>query len=490
MSTVKRIAKNSAWQLVSNIVQKIFSLIIVFILAKKFGVDNFGLYSFAFSFVAIFSVFADFGINNFVVREVSRDPKGAKRLISNALAAKIILSIFSFCGIVIAALFFGLENYKFLLVILAGSSLLIDSLAGLFRSLFYSFEIFKYETIVSFLYRLVLLFLSLAVFFFGFGLTELLLIAVASSIFNLIISIYYSAKCTILPSLTFNYSEVKKILTSSSTFLWIGLVMNIFGNADLLILQKFWGNTEVGVYSAAVRLIGSLAIVSVMFMNSVFPVATRFFEANNISFGNVVNKSLFYLSLFIFPVFVWVFVFSKDLILIFYDTDFLPAQVPLVLLAAGQIFGFANHVFLIMLLSAKREKNAFLQVLASTVLNISINYFLLIPLYGQNGAAVGWLIAQVLSFLIGFYFVSKYVAQIDLWSIYGKILFLSTVLFIYCYLTLPLLGFWISISTSVIVTWFLLNKFVLSKEDIHFFMNVPYAVKIVSLLDFSRYFSR
>ncbi|GEM_PF-3490622 len=43
MSTVKRIARNSAWQLVSNLLQKGFSLIIVLILAKKFGVDNFGV---------------------------------------------------------------------------------------------------------------------------------------------------------------------------------------------------------------------------------------------------------------------------------------------------------------------------------------------------------------------------------------------------------------------------------------------------------------
>ncbi len=470
MSTVKRIAKNSAWQLISNIFQKIFSLIIVFILAKKFGVDNFGLYSFAFSFVATFSIMADFGINNLLVREMSKLQSNGKEFLSNALAVKILLTIVSFSGILFAGFLFGLDSFKMTLIVLAGISLLLDSIAGLFRGLFYSFEIFRYETYISFIYRLILLVLSLIVFFTGLGLIELLFVAVLSSFVNLLLSIYYAFKHTITPSLRFSIFGMKSILISAMPFFFIGLMMSLFANMDVLLLQKFWSQTEVGIYSAAVRLVSALSVVSVMFMNSVHPVATKFFSQNNESINTVVTKSLYYLTVFIFPVAVGTAIISSDLVLFFYDKDFSRTALPLTILGFTQIFSFANHVFITMLYSVQKEKEAFKQVFVSTIFNLSLNLFFLIPMYAENGAAAATFLSEILSFLIGFYFISKYVTKLKFFSIYTKPTIASILMGIFTFYIYPIAGVLISIILAVpvyLLALFLIKAF--SKEDIFFF---------------------
>jgi len=468
MSTVQRIAKNSVWQLFSNISQKVFTLVLIVVLAQKLGVDNFGLYSFAFSFVSVFAVFADFGINILFLREVSKRTSESKKFASNALSLKVILSVVSFLLIVLFGFFYGLEHYLFFLVILAAISMLLDNIAGVFKGSFFAFEVFKYEFFVSFISKSFFLVLGLVILLGGHGLIGLMIVAVLSSIINLLLSIYFSFKHTIkFPFISIKL-EVFSLMKYSLPFFAINLLLALSVNLDVILLQFFWAQSEVGAYSAALRLICTVSMVPVLFVNSLQPVIARFYVMKNNSLNTIINKSIYYLSIFAIPFTIVTVIFAQPIVFLFFGNDFSGTVLPLSIMAFSLLFSFSNVVFINVLSLTHKEKNVlillFIQILTLFVFDV-----FLIPKYAQVGAAIAFLVSQIVSFLIAFYFVSRNFPKVVSFFVFLKP-FISAALMGVLTLFLKPLGIFLAVPISVsvyILVLFLLKSF--SKEDVMFF---------------------
>jgi len=468
MGTVRRIAKNSVWQLFSNILQKIFSLILIVVLAQKLGVDNFGLYSFAFSFVAVFVIFADFGINILFMREVSKRTSGAKEFASNALSLKIILSVISFAAIIVFGFLYGLDSYLFFLIILAAISMLLDNITGIFKGFFFAFEVFQYEFFVSFISRTFFLVLGIAVLFGGYGLTGLMIIAVLSSVIGLIMSIYFSFKLTIRLSSIKISRAVFSLMKYSLPFFAMALLMGLIGNIDIILLQFFWTQSEVGAYSAAIRLISTMAMAPILFVNSLQPVIARFYAMKNKSINTIINKAIYYLSIVAFPFTIVTVVFAQQIVFLFFGTDFSETIIPLTILVFSLIFSFSNIVFINVLSLTHKEKNV-LVILAINIIILFALDVLLIPKNAEVGAAIAFLIATAVAFLVGYYFISKHFPKFGSFSIFFKPFIAAILMGLITFLLKPLglfLAFPISILIYVLVL-LLLKAF--SKEDVLFF---------------------
>lgn len=419
MSTVKRIASNYLWQTLSNISQKILSLIIILFLARKLGVEDFGLYSFAFSFVTTFAIFADFGINLITMREVAKNIEGSKNFLSNALTLKIILSLVSFLGIIILGFVVGLKPGLFFLVVLAGISMLLDNVVGLFKGIFFAFEKLQYEFVISFTNKIVFLIAGFGVILYGFGLNELLIAAVLSSLLSLFVSVHLASKHAILPALSFDYVGLVSVLRLTGLFFLITLLLGLAANLDILFLQYFWSETEVGIYSASMRLVSTLGMIAIIFTNSVQPSMVKFYANKNQSLNTVVWKSVYYLSVVILPICVVTAFMSTDIITLFFGNEFLASASTLSILVFSSIFSFALVVFTNALISVHQEKKLFMQLVIELVALVALD-LLLIPTQAQTGAAIAVLGAKIISFIIAYLLMIRYLEKMSLAKIYLK----------------------------------------------------------------------
>lgn len=96
MSTVQRIAKNTAVLYAAHIVTALLTLLLVVFIARELGDITFGKYSFALAFTAIFAVFLDLGFLTLIVRDVARDKSLASKYLGNIAVIKVILSVIVF----------------------------------------------------------------------------------------------------------------------------------------------------------------------------------------------------------------------------------------------------------------------------------------------------------------------------------------------------------------------------------------------------------
>lgn len=247
------------------------------------------------------------------------------------------------------------------------------------------------------------------------------------------------------------------------------------------MLSFFKGNVSVGYYSAAMRLINTISFVPAAFMSAVFPVMASFYASSNKSINMVISKSFKYLLIVVLPIAFATTLLSGRIIELIYPTtelnNFAPASMVLSTLIWFSVLNFLNLIFLTSLQSTKFEKRAFHIILISFGVNFFLNLFL-IPLYDFKGAAFASVLSQIVFFLLGGYFVSKYFfGFLSFFKVVLKIsikpLIASLVIFGFIYLFFDLSNLFVLVLLSAILYFlvlFLIKGF--DEKDISFFKKI------------------
>jgi len=446
MGTALKIGKNVFFLAAGNIIQKILSFVMVVFIAQKIGVEAFGVYSFAFSFVILFLAFADFGIATLIFREIAKKRHNASELMGNAIVVRIALffiTLFGVFALILFLHFFRPSQYTLqviFFVLIAAVSLLLDSMAGLFRMSFFAFQEMQYDFFVNTFYKIVLVFLTLSVLFFGYGLTEIFYVALFSSFVNFVISFFVMVKKFFVPKFSFNLQKYRELAVAGLPFCFIAFFLSIYASIDLTMLSIFKGNLSVGYYSAAMRLISAISFIPIVLTSSIFPVLASFYGSLNRSVGLIILKSLKYLLIIILPIAFATTLLSERIISLIYPVtqanNFLPASGALAILIWFIVLGFLNLVFLNSFQSTAFEKKAFYIVVFSLVVNVVLN-LVLIPLYDFNGAAFASVLSELAFFVLAVFFSAKHFEFFNAFSavkLFFKPLIASLFIFVFIYL--------------------------------------------------------
>jgi O-antigen/teichoic acid export membrane protein len=479
MSTVRKIGRNVSLLSAGNLIQKFLSFVMVVYLAQKLGVANFGVYSFAFSFVLLFTVFSDLGVGTLIFREIAKDKTKASELLGDAFVIKLILFLPVLLFIFLSVLFlhfFDPLQYPLIIVFfvfIAALSLLLDSLAGLFRMVFFAFQEMQYEFFANIFYKLLLVFLTAGILFLGFGLKEVFFVALFSSGANFALSSFVAVKKFVKPKISFSFLRYKKLVLAGLPFCFLGVFMSIYGSIDSVMLSFFKGNVSVGYYSAAMRLINTLSFIPTALMSAIFPVMASFHASSNKSLNVVISKSFKYLLVVVLPIAFATTLLSERIIGLIYPTtelnNFAPAALALKILIWFSVLNFLNLIFLNSLQSTAFEKKASMIVAVSLAINILFNLFL-IPVYDFAGAALASVLSEIVFFCLGAYFISKYFFDfLSFLKTLIKPLIASLTIFAFIYFFFFLNIFVLLLFSAVIyfVVLFLIKGF--DKKDISFF---------------------
>ena len=162
MSTVQRIAKNTASLFAAQAVIAVLGLVLSILIARTLGDVEFGNYSFALAFTAIFAIFLDLGFNRLIVREVARDKSAAPKYLGNIAIVKGALSIVVF-GLI--ALTINLMNYPHdvtMAVLIFGLYIIFIAFGDLSRATFRAFERMEYEALISIIRQVIITSLGIA----------------------------------------------------------------------------------------------------------------------------------------------------------------------------------------------------------------------------------------------------------------------------------------------------------------------------------------
>lgn len=426
--------------LLAKVMNTVFALAFIPLLARYLGKTGFGHYNFAYSFVGMFQAAAWLGVHRIIVREIARTPERASWYYSSALSIKLALTLLT--GIVLAIATYAhpeLNTLSRQVVLIAGAETLIRTYGTINVSIFRAFERMQIEPILRVADLGTAAVGLILTIIFDLGLVAAMLsFLCGATAFTL--AGFLMVSCTIakpiprgdLPTWKYLLKEGLPIGASTS-------IRRVYEREGTVYLRSHGGVDQVGIYGGGARAYVLIIMVSTAIANSLFPMLSRRALNTRKAFTTAIETSLKLLlllaSAFAIPLF-----FTIDTIApIMLGKELGEVAFVIRLLSPAIVFAFASSLFSTVLESTNRQQLDTIAWSVVLVLNFGLNV-VLTPSLGYIGTALAFLTTEVVFALLTLLFIWKKVGRLEVFRSTIKPLGVIAISWIVGWLLWPTLG--------------------------------------------------
>src|SRR3989338_1799225 len=381
---MQRIGKNIFSLGASRVISGLVSFFAFIYLTRYLGKEGAGQYGVVLAYYTIFWLLSDLGIARYVIKRISEDKSRAPLLLGNFFIVQFFLSLVVLGIFVVLPRVLGFEPPLVSAMLVAGLGLFAGSLATPFLAVVQAHEQIHILAAVNFLNTLLNAAWMAAAVFWRQNLVFLFFIFAVIGLLNIAIYYHYCRKLT-AAEFSLRPALIRLMLWYGVPFAFISGFEIVVAKVDVVIQKFFLPFEQIGLYSAAYRLIDALNFVPAVVAISLFPYFAR---QQNLADGEVrrtVDNLNRYLVALAVPMGVGGTLLAEKIILTIFREPFawsiLPFQVLIWATALTFIYAVPN---IIMIVKAVRWS---IYILASLmVFNAALN-ILLIPLYGIMASA-------------------------------------------------------------------------------------------------------
>lgn len=472
MSTTKRIAKNTGVLFISQVISYLLIFFYTIYIAESLGTEGFGILSFALAFSGIFSIFADLGINTLTVREVARDKSLSNKYLGNGIIIKILLGFFSFGLIILIINLLGYNQETILVVYFVSISVILTSISGIFNSIFQAYEKMEYTSLSQILISVLMFFGVVLAIKFEFNVVGFGIVYSIASFLTLIFTlIIYIIKFSV-PKFEVDIHFWKPTIIEALFFGLSSFFISIYFYISTIMISIWNGNVDVGIFSAAYRMIFVLLFIPNVVIISLFPVMSQHFESYKDLLKVEYEKTFKYLFLMAIFILIIGYIFSDKIILLVYGNGFTNAVIVLQILIFVIPLIFINTLLGNLLGASNKQRFLTIVTGLNLILNIILN-IILIPKYGYIGASITYVLTESLGFILTFGYIYHYLVKISIRNIILKTILSGFIVGIIIYyikidmnwIVLSILGFLI-----YFILLYVLN--IINKQDFELFKQI------------------
>ncbi len=404
MSSLKRITKNSAYNLLTSVVSKIITMVITIMLARYLGVEHYGKWAFVFGFAGLFAVFGDFGLGILIKRTVSREKDAVNTHFSSAVIISSIMNLLTIGIILVAGWLLKYDATTYKLIMLGALFIVFQNFKIPFKKIYEAYEKMQLVFVSRTIKMVVRLVAVIILIQMRMPLVHILLLYVLIEFITIGLDfILYNSYIT---KLKFRRHNVKPLFKQMIPFGVAGLFMTVYDKIDITLLSKLLvDNTDIfiGWYSSAYELMSALLFIPLSISSAIAPVA---YQASRKKLEKIYEVTF---SLFLnlsFAICVGTVLLADKIILLIYGSEFTGSIIALQILIWAIIFNFAMVVNGIVLNSINLEKETMKATIISVIFNIVAN-IIFIPIYGYLAAAYTTLGSVFIYNVYCYYIVEK-----------------------------------------------------------------------------------
>ncbi len=402
-SGLKLLVKSSIIVFIGLFFSKLLTYVYRIIIARYYGPEIYGIFSLAVMIFGWILAFSSLGLPEGLIRYIAlyrgeKDERKIKHVTRTSI--KLLLATGLIFGIILFFLsaplskFFNTVELEIFLKIFA-FLLPFALFMNLFLSIIRAYEKITAFSLISNILFALIPFLALSIFIF-LKLPRDSSIAISYSLgfvlafFVSFIFIKLKIK-TVYGHYKLNSNLKKKITKNLFSYSWplifLGILVSFLYWVDSIVIGRFRGVEEVGLYNAAVPIVGLLVIVSSLFTQLLFPLITREYSSGKMKsieeLSKQVNKWVWVLN---FPLFLVIFIFPETLLRILFGHPYVAVASALRILSVGAFLANSSIVSINLLSMLGKSKTLLVDILVVSIINLILN-ILLVPKYGLNGAA-------------------------------------------------------------------------------------------------------
>ncbi len=393
-----KVVKNATWIIVSKIVQSLLGLIVNMFTSRYLGPSGYGLISYAASVVAFVVPIMRLGLDSILVQEVVNDSENEGKIVGTSIGMSFFSSFFTVGGVILFVSVANAGEKETIIVCALYSLLLIAQSIELIHYWFQAKLKSQYTSIVSLVayvlfsgYKIFLLITGKNIYWF----------AIAQSIdyFIVGISLLIIYQKVGNQPLRFSWKLVKRLFKKSKYYIVSSMMVTIFAQTDRIMLKIMLGDAATGYYSAAVACAGMTSFVFGAIIDSMRPIIFEGKQTSQEKFEMGVSRLysiIIYTSLLQSVLFT---IFAPLIINILYGKQYLASISALQIIVWYTTFSYLGAVRNIWILAEGKQNKLWILNLSGALLNVLLNW-LLIPVWGVNGAAIASLITQIFTNVI------------------------------------------------------------------------------------------
>lgn len=417
----KSVKKNFIMNAILTMSGFIFPMISFPYISRILGPEGNGAVKFAISVVAYFAMFAQLGIPTYGIRlcaKVRDDRKELSKTVHELILINLLMSLIAY-GVFFVSLFTVPRFQKDRLLFAIISLTILLNAIGI-EYLYKALEEYSYITIRSIVFKLI-------------GIIAMFLLVKTKDDYVIYgaITIFASSASNILNFLNSrkyidykwygNYA-FKRHYKSILVFFAMSCAATVYLNLDGIMLGFITSDKDVGYYDAAVKIKTILVSVVTSLGTVLLPRASYYVEQGEMDeFRRITSKALNFVMIFATPLMVYFMLFAREGILFLSGEKFIPSIPAMQIIMPTILFiGLTNIMGIQILVPAGRESIVLYSEIAGAIVDLIINAAL-IPKIHSAGAALGTTIAEMVVFVVQFYFLNKMTDLIDIKMVYKKI---------------------------------------------------------------------
>lgn len=405
---IKTFFKNSFIYTIGTVLTRGIGIILIPIYTRYLSPSEYGILDLFMILGSIISLTIALEIHQAVVRfyQDTKDENEKMQYVSSAFIFSIfIYSLYFVISYIFSETFtiFILDDIKFQNIFLLASAAIASGGLFYFTSGQLRWQLLPTQSVVVSIVH-VLIVASIAVYLLtieNIKVESIFIGQIFGNIFGTFLSIYFSKKSY---RFVFVYEKFRELINFSYPLVFSGVAVFIALYIDRIAIKELLGLEELGIYGLAYRFAAVTSFVMIAFQSSLSPLIYKHYKEEQ----TPRNIAKLFDGFVVFALFVVAgsILFSREIVILLSTKEFYSASTlvsPLVM----AVFFSNMYIFAPGIGIAKKTKTLALISATSAIINTILNY-IMIPIYGLQGAAIATLFSSISVFSLYVYIGAKY----------------------------------------------------------------------------------
>lgn len=399
-SFTRAVGRNTIIQFVGKIISTLLGLVTVAMIQRYLEPAGFGAYTTVMAYLGFFSVLADLGLYLLLVRELAKPDADADYVAGNLLGLRWV-SVAIILGLGTILIFILPYEAQVRQAVAAGVLAYVAIAATQLLTAVYQKHLAMGRVVVGELIsRVAWLAGSWLVISMAAGLSAFMAVIVVANVLFLA-TLWTAAKKFISLRPRFD-AKYWRYLFLETWPIAISVVLNlIYFRADTLILAWLRPAYEVGLYGAAYKILEILNTFPLMFVGLLLPALGMAYAGHDRDrFIRLYQRGFGLLAMAAVPLVVGGWILAEPILVLIGQQAYAPAapilRLLLIAVAALYLNSLSGHVVTVI----GRQRQMVWAYLTVAIIGLAI-YLTLIPMYGTRGAAIGTIVTESLTAIVG-----------------------------------------------------------------------------------------
>lgn len=452
MNLTRKVAFNTIAQVIGRITFILISIVIIIYLTRYLQTAGYGDYNSVIIYLTLFATLADFGLWMVLSREMVKNKRRQKFLVSNVFTLRIILSIIACLIAITIGFFLDYPERVKIGILIFSLGLFFILLTQIVMVIFQVYLRADKIALTDVLGRAVALGLIILFIKLNYGFYAIIWATTIGFGITFVIDFFLAEKYVPI-RLGFNFKFWKKVLAASWSIGIAMILVLIFLRIDAIFLalmplnhvvygpaQNLSNSETVGIYSISYRILDVILMFPSIFLGLVYPIFSRYVRRNFKKTERIFQRSFDVLVLAGVGLAIIFITLAPIVISILGGPEFEHSIIVARIIFIATAITFVAELMFFILVAIDKQRQLIKPWIAIAIFSIIIK-IIMIEYYSYLGAVFTTLIIQSLVLGVGIYLVRKNLGLTPKIGPVIKIIFAGLISSLMVFLILQKIGF-------------------------------------------------